>query len=187
MKKKSLFAFALLFALGTAGVSAFDWSQSWCNYGGGVKKGDLILQVDSGLGGWLLEENYGYERWTIPYTEAEVSYAGFIGKLPFAFGGFVGLDGHGYRYSSHEVDIRRFYTVCAGGDIAYHFQLPPKIIDMYVGARAGFKLRLGDYEDHFRFLIDPHVGANFFFSDFFGLNVEAGYENWLRAGLSFKF
>ena len=36
-------------------------------------------------------------------------------------------------------------------------------------------------------LFDPYIGVNFFFTDFFGLNVETGYENWLRAGLSFKF
>ena len=187
MKKKFLFAFALLFVLGTAGAFAFDWSQSWFSYGGGIKKGDKILQVDAGLGDWVLEENYGYERWYVPYVEAEFAYAGSIGKLPFTFGAFVGFDGHGYRYSSHEEDVRSFFKVFAGGDIAYHFQLPPKIIDMYGGARAGVKLRLGDYEEHVRLLIDPYVGANFFFNDFLGLNVELCYENWLRAGLSVKF
>ncbi len=185
MKKKFLAVFAALFVFGTAGSFAFDWSQCWCNYGGGIEEGDWILHVDTGLGDWVIYNNYGYDAWTTPYLEVGLSYAGFIGKLPFTFGGFVGFDGHGYRYSDN--DVRTYLKIYTGGDIAYHLQLPPKIIDLYGGLRAGVKLRLGDYDGRVNVLFDPYIGVNFFFTDFFGLNVETGYENWLRAGLSFKF
>ncbi|MBO4320476.1 MAG: hypothetical protein J5857_08405 [Treponema sp.] len=52
MKKKFLAVFASLFVFGSVSSFAFDWSQCWCNYGGGVEKGDLILHVDAGLGDW---------------------------------------------------------------------------------------------------------------------------------------
>ena len=176
MKKKFLAVFAALFVFGTAGAFAFDWSQCWCNYGGGVEKGDVILHVDTGLGPWL----FGNKDWNVPYVEVGVNVAGYIWKLPFTFGGYVGTDIHGYQ--------DYFYTrLFTGGDIAYHIQLPPKIMDLYAGNRIGVVLYLGDYSKNWNMTYDFYTGINFFFTEAFGLNVEVGSVNWLRAGLSFKF
>ncbi|MBR4004997.1 MAG: hypothetical protein IKI90_04030 [Treponema sp.] len=176
MKKKFLAIFASLFVFGSVSSFAFDWSQCWCNYGGGVEKGDFILHVDAGLGAWL----YGDKDWSVPYVEIGLNYAGFIWKLPFTFGGYVGTDMHGY----YDDFYQRLYT---GGDIAYHIQLPPEIIDLYAGSRLGIVIYMGDYSRNWNWTYDPYIGANFFFTDSFGLNVETGYLNWLRAGFSFKF
>lgn len=192
MKKKFLAVFASLFVFGSVSSFAFDWSQCWCNYGGGVEKGDFILHVDAGLGDWLVWNAYDwyYDTWSAPYVEVGLNYAGSIGKLPFTFGGFVGADFHGYKDSGYGYT---WTTISFGGDIAYHIQLPPEIIDVYTGLRLGGKVALLftdlDVEDKtdFDILYDPYIGANFFFTDSFGLNVELAYENWIRAGLSFKF
>ena len=50
MKKISLVA-ALMVLLCGASLSAkdFDWSQSWCNYGAGVKEGNFLVTTDVGL------------------------------------------------------------------------------------------------------------------------------------------
>ena len=176
MKKKFLAVFAALFVFGTAGSFAFDWSQCWCNSGGGIEQGDFILHVDTGLGKWM-----GQDRdWAVPYVEVGLNYAGFIWKLPFTFGGYVGSDVRGY----HDDLFARLFT---GGDIAYHIQLPPEIIDLYAGNRVGVVIYMGDYDHNWDWTFDFYAGANFFFTDSFGLNVEAGSFNWLRAGLSFKF
>ena len=191
MKKKFLAVFASLFVFGSVSSFAFDWSQCWCNYGGGVEKGDFILHVDVGMGDWLsdlIASSYGY--WSTPYMEVGLNYAGSIGKLPFTFGGFVGTQFHGWRNYSPGED-RTWMVLSFGGDIAYHIQLPPEIIDVYTGLRLGGKFAklFVDIEDNtdFDILYDPYLGANFFFTDSFGLNVELAYENWVRAGLSFKF
>ncbi len=188
MKKKFLAVFASLFVFGSVSSFAFDWSQCWCNYGGGVEKGDFILHVDTGLGDWLGFPSHSYfeDRWAVPYVEVGLNYAGFIWKLPFTFGGYVGFDGYGYR-SSYDGRTYSFPKLYTGGDIAYHIQLPPEIIDLYGGFRLGTKIYMGDWEHVWHVSVDPYFGVNFFFTDFFGLNVETGYENWLRAGLSFRF
>ena len=48
-------AFILAFAV-PASVSAFEWSECWCNYGGGIEKHDFIINVDGGI--WY--EVFGY-------------------------------------------------------------------------------------------------------------------------------
>ena len=45
-----LAAVALAFVAGAqAAADDFDWSQCWCNYGGGIEDGDWLLTVDGGL------------------------------------------------------------------------------------------------------------------------------------------
>ena len=135
---------------------------------------------------------YGYDDWSTPYVEVGLNYAGSIGKLPFTFGGFVGTDFHGYKwYNSTYTDLESYVwmSLSFGGDIAYHIQLPPEIIDVYTGLRLGYCLGFDfhDGETDGYFLYDPYLGANFFFTKSFGLNVELSYQNWVRAGLIFKF
>ena len=47
MKKITLLAAIMVLFCGTAlSAKSFDWSECWCNYGGGIKKGDFIVNVD---------------------------------------------------------------------------------------------------------------------------------------------
>ncbi|MBP5359328.1 MAG: hypothetical protein J6Y69_09120 [Treponema sp.] len=189
MKKKFLVLFVSLFVFGSVSSFAFDWSQCWCNYGGGLDQGDLVLHVDTGFGSWIKNPHpsasYYDSRWTVPYVELGLNYAFYIWKLPFTAGGYVGFDSYGYR---HIYDDTRFVypRVYTGGDIAYHIQLPPEIIDLYAGNRIGIVMYMGDYARNWDWTFDFYAGVNFFFTDSFGLNVEGGTFNWLRAGLSFK-
>ncbi|MBQ2080204.1 MAG: hypothetical protein VZR56_11270 [Treponema sp.] len=192
MKKKFLAVLASLFVFGSVSAFAFDWSQCWCNYGGGIEKGDLILNVDVGFGGlfWdYYELGSDYKgSWFFPYTEASLSYATYIWKLPFTFGGYVGFDGYHYehKYSDHEWTHMTLYT---GGLVEYHVQLPPKGLDVYAGTKLGVGIKLADYSgSRVYFEGDGYLGANWFFSDFFGVNLELGGPNvYAKTGLTFKF
>ncbi len=180
MKKISLVA-ALMVLLCGASLSAksFDWSQSWCNYGAGIKEGDFLVTADVGLD--FSELAYaGYTNgWFMPPVMVEVQYAKKIWKLPFTFGGFAGFHAWGTNYYN-------FMSLFFGGEAAYHIQLPPKNLDLYLITRLGVNIpfRGGYYNNYV--LFGEAIGANWFFNDTFGLNFEIGYP-FTKFGASFKF
>ena len=50
MKKRSLIALLVVLLSGaTLSAKSFDWSKCWCNYGGNIKEGDFIVNVDGVL------------------------------------------------------------------------------------------------------------------------------------------
>ena len=50
MKKFKLIAvLSLLFCGAALSAQDFDWSECWCNYGGGIKQGDIIVNAAGGL------------------------------------------------------------------------------------------------------------------------------------------
>ena len=76
MKKFSLIAIIILILSGTAlSAKDFDWSECWCNYGGGIEKGDVIINIDGGLYysdfAYAVNDGFGF----IPPVMVEVQFA----------------------------------------------------------------------------------------------------------------
>ncbi len=197
MKKFSLVA-ALMVLLCGASLSAkdFDWSECWCNYGGGIEKGDFLVNVSGGL----LFNDIVYmghdDFWLFPPVMLEVQFAQPVWKLPFTFGGYAGFHGYGYKVLSHYdnhlnpvYDKKSCWAVFFGGEAAYHIQLPVETLDVYAAARVGGNIpfiRPGTllFLDYFN--IGGAIGANWYFAKAFGVNVEIGYP-FAKAGVTFKF
>ncbi len=193
---KALFA-AFVFALAVpASVSAFEWSECWCNYGGGIENHDFIINVDGGI--WFSEFAYTNFKdfWFIPPVMVDVQFAQPIWKLPFTFGGYAGFHGYSYKYDSWDATKGRYekketsyWGVFFGGEAAYHIQLPPKGLDVYAITRIGGNVPIVKPSAHWvteYFHIGEAIGANWFFGDFFGVNLEFGYP-FSKAGVTLKF
>ena len=53
MKKFTVVAALMVLFCGTAlSAKSFDWSECWCNYGGGLEKGDFVVNVDTKAAKW---------------------------------------------------------------------------------------------------------------------------------------
>ncbi len=198
MKKRSLIAALIVLLCGTSlSAKSFDWSQCWCNYGGGIEKGDFIVNVDAGLlySDFVYNVYDGY--WCLPPIMVEVQYAQPIWKLPFTFGGYAGVHAYGYKYLDH-YDTRlnpvyekdTYWGLFFGGEAAYHVQLPPESLDVYAVTRIGANIPVVKPKwsawvpDYFQF--GEAIGANWFFSKSFGLNLELGYP-FTKFGVTLKF
>ncbi len=196
---KALFA-AFVFALAVpASVSAFEWSECWCNYGGGIENHDFIINVDGGI--WFSEFAYTNFKdfWFIPPVMVDVQFAQPIWKLPFTFGGYAGFRSYGYSYIDRHEWIDGKYTpvyastafmgMFVGGEAAYHIQLPPEQLDVYAVSRVGATIPFmtPHHWDAFEcFNAGGAIGANWFFNKNFGLNLECGYP-MTKFGLTLKF
>ncbi len=197
MKKFRLFAVLMVLLCSTSLYAKdFDWSECWCNYGGGIKKGDFIVNVDGGL----LFNDFIYlaydDYWFLPPVMVEVQYAQPIWKLPFTFGGYAGLHAYGFKYDSWDASQRKYvkketsyWGVFFGGEAAYHVQLPPENLDVYAITRIGGNIPLVKPSEHWvpdYFQVGEAIGANWFFTDFIGVNLEFGYP-FSKFGVTFKF
>ncbi len=197
MKKLKLIAVLLFLFCGTAlSAKDFDWSECWCNYGGGIEKGDFIINVDGGL----YFNDFVYraydDYWFFPPVMVEVQYAQPIWKLPFTFGGYAGFHGYSYKYDSWDATKGRYekketsyWGVFFGGEAAYHIQLPPKGLDVYAVTRIGGNVPIIKPTAHWvteYFHVGEAIGANWFFGDFFGVNLKFGYP-FSKIGVTFKF
>ena len=187
MKKfKQLAVLAILFSFTSLSAEDFDWSECWCNYGGGIEKGDLIINLDAGL--YFTDFVYAaYNNfWFIPPVLLEVQFAQPIWKLPFTFGGYAGIRGHGYYYFGDET---KFLEVFFGGEAAYHIRLPPEKLDVYVITRIGGNIPVirptGIWVPEY-FHVGEGIGANWYFGKNFGLNFELGYP-FTKVGVTLKF
>ena len=77
MKKfKVLAVLAALFCCTTAYAKDFDWSQCWCNYGGGIEKGDFIVSFSHekecrifSINYKMMISDYNNEKYDIGYQE----------------------------------------------------------------------------------------------------------------------
>ena len=130
----------------------------------------------------------------MPPVMVEVQYAKKIWKLPFTFGGFAGVSGHGYQDWYYDNSWNRVYVkyhwwnIFFGAEAAYHAKLPVDTLDVYVVTRLGANIPVtngytyfGDY-----ILFGEAIGMNWFFSDKVGLNAEIGYP-FTKVGATFKF
>ena len=212
MKKFTLVAALMVLLCGTAlSAKDFDWSKSWCNYGAGIEEGNFIVNVDLGLNYSDLSYSGTAKLWDggfwfIPPVLVEVQYAKKIWKLPFTFGGYAGI--HGFGYKAHEYynyhydrNIYRYVydtrdtkpTVVAlyvGGEIAYHAMLPVDKLDVYVATKIGADIPLVKKDislfGYNYFTFGEAIGANYFFTDKVGANLEIGYP-FTKIGLTLKF
>ncbi len=197
MKRFKIFVALMVLLCGTSlYAKSFDWSECWCNYGGGISEGDFIVNVSTGI----IYTDVAYavydDFWFIPPVMVEVQYAQPIWKLPFTFGGYAGLHAYGYSYDVWNSEKGKwiakdasYWAVFFGGEAAYHIQMPPKGLDLYAVTRIGGNIpfvKPGKYwtPDYFQF--GEAIGANWFFGDTFGVNAEFGYP-FSRIGATFKF
>ncbi len=184
--KKIIATVAAVFALGTSAF-AFEWSEFWKNYGGGIEKGDMILSAGTALSFSSLEYLGSDGGYCIPPILADFEIAQPIWVLPFTFGGFAGVEMYGNtKYWSY------FYTTF-GGLAKYHVQLPPEKLDVYVGLKLGASARSGTYNGEgggtdfgWGFYWGTCLGATWYFTDMIGVNAELGYP-YTRVAVSFKF
>ena len=192
MKKFTLLsALMVLFCGANLSAKSFDWSKCWCNYGAGIKEGDFIVNVDGGL--WYSDFGYSVHDgfWFIPPVMAEVQYAMKIWELPFTFGGYAGMRGYGYSYKNAENEdvSAKYFGVFFGGEASYHIQLPPEGRDLYATTRIGANIpfvKPGKHwtPDYFQF--GQAFGANWFFNDTVGINLEFGFP-FSKFGVALKF
>ena len=187
MKKISLVAVLMVLLCG-ASLSAkdFDWSQSWCNYGGGIKEGDFLVTVDAGIDFTDFAYLSNTNGWFMPPVMVEVQYAKKIWKLPFTFGGYAGVSGYGWRgtgYSDY------WWNIFFGAEAAYHAKLPAEKLDVYIVTRIGGNVPITNWRTTYAgdyILFGEAIGLNWFFSDKVGLNAELGYP-FTKVGVTFKF
>ena len=192
MKKFTLLAaLMVLFCGANLSAKSFDWSKCWCNYGGNIKEGDFIVNVDGGL--WYSDFGYSVydDFWFIPPVMAEFQYAMKIWELPFTFGGYAGMRGYGYSYKNAENEdvSANYFGVFFGGEASYHIQLPPEGLDLYATTRIGANIpfvKPGKHwtPDYFQF--GQSFGANWFFNDTVGINLEFGFP-FSKFGVALKF
>lgn len=168
----------------------FDWSKCWCNYGAGIEKGDFLLSIDAGLP-WDYVDSFNSGGWAIPYVLADFEVACVVGQLPFTFGGYAGF-GYGKKYYRNRYDREIYLThsyFTAGASANYHMRMPPKELDLYAGLKSGMIVDFSDrYKSGHNLSLDfgYTMGASWYFTENFGLNVELGYP-LNRAGVVFKF
>ena len=191
---KKLVAIAVALFTMVASVSAYEWKDCWQNYGGGIKENQFIVNVGAGINSNMFK---GYTS-VFPPIEASVEYTKKIWVLPFGFGGFFAYDGYLDKWTQNSVE----YAVAEnnlyfGGLIKYHAQLPVENLDVYartyLGAKVNMLESVNNLEDKKSeppktyFYSEWGLGATWYFSDFFGVNVELGYPTIIKAGVSLKF
>ena len=182
MRKIKALIISLILLSGTSLFAKdFDWSQCWCNYGAGIQKGDKLLSVDAGFP-WHYFDAFNASGWAIPSLAVDFQVAVPVWKLPFTFGGYGTFGLCHYDYGT-------FADISFGALANYHIMLPPKNLDVYTGIKSGIGLALSNYYSNSYYVEFDWgwlIGASWFFSDRFGLNLELGYP-LNKFGMEFKF
>lgn len=163
----------------------FDWSKTWCNYGAGIEKGDKILAVDAGIP-WTYFEAFNTGGFAIPEIILDFQVACPIWKLPFTFGGYGSFGFESYHYGN---DVYSHILTSGGVSASYHVMMPPKQLDLYAGLKSGVRFNWSNfYSSGYTVSFDYgfNLGASWYFSDSFGLNLELGYP-MNKFGMVFKF
>ncbi len=183
MKKaiKKLLCLAVMLLSANLFAKDFDWSECWCNYGGNIKKGDLMLSIDTGVT-WDFFTPFNDGGWAIPALDVDLQVAAPIWKLPFSFGGYALLTAYNNANNT-------FWTFRFGSEVSYHVRMPPKNLDLYANLKAGMYIDFSDYYVNNFFLwpdFGGAVGAVWYFSNSFGVNAEIGYPI-NKIGITIKF
>lgn len=191
---KKLMAIAIAMFTLVASVSAYEWKDSWQNYGGGIKEHQFIVNAGAGINSALFD---GHDI-VFPPVELSVEFTQKIWVLPFGFGGFFAYDGSFDKKTvedwEYEEAVNNLYF---GGLIKYHAQLPIENLDVYARTYLGAKVHMWEADNNYNykkssdtvtsFYSEWGIGATWYFSDLFGVNVELGYPTIVKAGVSFKF
>ena len=176
MKKRfkcAVAAFAALFISSAAFASDFDWSECWCSFGGGIEKGDVIVNVGGGFSWDLLSVNPTDKNWFIPPVEASVEVPVMIWKLPFTFGGSAYYSASFKYYNNGEYkDLRdNIHNFAVASLAKYHFHFPPKNLDVYAGLKLGVGFKITGYDvlnNKGEKVYKTGFGPYFFNSEFIG-------------------
>lgn len=191
---KKLMAIAIAMFTLVASVSAYEWKDSWQNYGGGIKEHQFIVNAGADINSALFD---GHDL-VFPPVELSVEFTQKIWVLPFGFGGFFAYDGSFDKKTvedwEYEEAVNNLYF---GGLIKYHAQLPIENLDVYARTYLGAKVHMWEADNNYNykkssdtvtsFYSEWGIGATWYFSDLFGVNVELGYPTIVKAGVSFKF
>lgn len=191
---KKLMAIAIAMFTLVASVSAYEWKDSWQNYGGGIKEHQFIVNAGAGINSALFD---GHDI-VFPPVELSVEFTQKIWVLPFGFGGFFAYDRSFDKKTvedwEYEEAVNNLYF---GGLIKYHAQLPIENLDVYARTYLGAKVHMWEADNNYNykkssdtvtsFYSEWGIGATWYFSDLFGVNVELGYPTIVKAGVSFKF
>ena len=191
---KKLMAIAIAMFTLVASVSAYEWKDSWQNYGGGIKEHQFIVNAGAGINSALFD---GHDI-VFPPIELSVEFTQKIWVLPFGFGGFFAYDGYSDKWEQYGVEYAEAVNnLYFGGLIKYHAQLPVENLDVYARTYLGAKVNMWESVNNVDdkkssdtktyFYSEWGIGATWYFSDLFGVNVELGYPTIVKAGVSFKF
>ena len=188
LKRIGTVFFTVLFLAATPlAAEDFDWSQCWCNYGGGIKQGDMMLSVDAGINPWHTFDAFNNGGFATPNLAVDFEVAVPVWKLPFSFGGYLSAGYSSYNYeNSVKYDHAKINT---GASVTYHVQMPPKNLDVYTGLKTGISFDISDCYANGCFLgfdIGYNIGASWYFKDNTGFNLELGYP-LNKCGVVFKF
>ena len=186
---KKLMAIAIAMFTLVASVSAYEWKDSWQNYGGGIKEHQFIVNAGAGINSALFD---GHDI-VFPPIELSVEFTQKIWVLPFGFGGFFAYDGYSDKWEQYGVEYAEAVNnLYFGGLIKYHAQLPIENLDVYARTYLGANVHMWENSEKSSdiktyFYSEWGIGATWYFSDLFGVNVELGYPTIVKAGVSFKF
>ena len=193
MKIKKLLAVAATLAAFTASSFAYDWADCWKYYGGGIKKGDMIVSAGIGLDYGTLSTMSYNGGYFIPAVSADFEMAVPVSsiQLPFTFGGYAAFNGYGWKDAGN---YEQWTRLSFGGLAKYHVQLPVEKLDVYLGLKLGLSIWSEKWdsgygsgtENYWHFDGNYVLGASYFFTDMFGANLELGYP-CTRIALTVKF
>lgn len=183
---KTFFSAVVLLCAAPLVAEDFDWSQSWCNYGAGIKQGDMLLSVDAAMP-WDFFYAYNYGGWATPTLAVDFEVAVPIWKLPFSFGGYVTSGYRTYRY--YDSKVYNHTLINTGASATYHVRMPPENLDLYTGIKTGISMDVSDCYENGSFIAFDwgyNIGASWYFTDTIGVNLELGYP-MSKGGVVFQF
>ena len=189
---KKILMVLLVFALAGTSVFALDLLQ----YPPPLKGGNVMLDVGIGYAftGFLSSGS----KMSIPPLFISAEFA-LPTKAPISVGGLFAI--YQYKYNANLFGVKwseKYTSMYFGARGNWHWNFSPKWLDFYTGINIGY--------DYFKITLDPkpnyswysepryggftvgaQVGAHFYFTDFLGVVVEAGYPYLIKAGLALKF
>lgn len=185
MKKQNIIT-AILFGLGIGCSAAGTAQLTWGNVNP-FQKGSVIFSAGVGLGNEYNSNYYNTAFGTKAVIEAGLWQAG---------PGVISLGAEtGATFSSGgTLDNYKAHTIILAGRSAWHNGWNLKGLDTYAGLAAGVGFNQYSYNNDGRIrknetipVFGGFVGASYFITPTFGINLEAGYDiTQLQGGIVFK-
>ena len=187
---KKLIFVLLIFAV--VGISAFA-DTDWLQYPPSVKGGDILLSAGIGYAGW---GNYSGWKMSIPPIVITGEYCLPVG-LPISVGGLFSISRYYWEYLNTYKWTHTYVIVAGRGN--WHWNFDVNWLDVYTGINLGYRSHSTSYSgpndwysnaqswSYSGVYFGTQVGANFFFTDMFGVNVEVGWPIYIKAALAVKF
>lgn len=189
MKIKHILSALLIVALAFGAVKPAQ-SQEF-------SKGDKVLNLGLGLG-TALYSGVGYKM-SIPPVSAsfEVGVKDDLGIGNLGIGGYLGIAGSKYEYSSYfgNTSSWKYTYVVIGARGSYHFKDIADKFDLYAGLMPYYAIvsysgdEVAGYNPSSSFMsISIYGGARYYFSDKFAAMAELGWGvSYLNLGVALKF